>query len=119
LFNAVIGQSATQYYDASGNLIYDKNPAVKNAWDISTQAITNKTTARLKQFEDAWNSGFSNGAFATVACPAWMIGYIKGQAGDAGSGKWDVAGIPGGGGNWGGSYLAIPAASPHQQQAYD
>ncbi len=119
LFNAVIGQSAQQYYDASGKLIYDTNPAVKNAWDIAMQAIANKSTARLKQFDPAWNAGFANGAFATVACPAWMIGYIKGQAGDAGSGQWGVAGIPGGGGNWGGSYLGIPAASKNQQAAYD
>jgi cellobiose transport system substrate-binding protein len=48
-----------------------------------------------------------------------MIGYIKGQAGDASSGKWDVASIPGGGGNWGGSYLSIPSASEHQQEAYE
>jgi cellobiose transport system substrate-binding protein len=48
-----------------------------------------------------------------------MIGYIKGQAGDSGSGKWDVAKIPGNGGNWGGSYLAVPTASQHQKEAYD
>ena len=47
-----------------------------------------------------------------------MIGYIKGQAGDAGAGKWDVASIPGDGGNWGGSYLSIPAASENQEEAY-
>jgi cellobiose transport system substrate-binding protein len=119
LFNTIIGQSKTQYYDESGNLVYDTNPAVKKAWDLSARAVTEGLTARLSQFEDAWNSGFSNGAFATIACPAWMIGYIKGQAGDAGSGKWDVAGVPGGGGNWGGSYLAIPKASKNQQAAYD
>jgi cellobiose transport system substrate-binding protein len=47
-----------------------------------------------------------------------MIGYIKGQAGDAGSGQWNVTGLPGGaGGNWGGAYLAIPQASEHQEEA--
>jgi cellobiose transport system substrate-binding protein len=119
LYNAVIGQSKTQYYDADGNTIYETNPAVKNAWDIATEAIANGETAKLKQFDPAWNQGFANGAFATIACPAWMIGYIKGQAGDAGDGHWDVARIPGDGGNWGGSYLAIPTASEHEQEAYD
>jgi cellobiose transport system substrate-binding protein len=76
-------------------------------------------TAKLKQFDPAWNQGFSNGAFATVACPAWMIGYIKGQAGDGGSGKWDVAQLPGGSGNWGGSYLGIPKAGKQQKEAYE
>jgi cellobiose transport system substrate-binding protein len=119
MFNAIIGQSPTQYYDQSGNPIYETNPAVKNAWNLAMQAVANHETAALKQFDPSWNEGFANGAFATIACPAWMIGYIKGQAGDSGSGKWDVARIPGDGGNWGGSYLAIPASSQHQQQAYD
>lgn len=119
MYNAIIGQSPTQYYDESGNPIYETNPAVKDAWNLAMQAISANESAALKQFDPAWNEGFANGAFATIACPAWMIGYIKGQAGDSGSGKWDVARIPGDGGNWGGSYLAIPSASPHQQQAYD
>jgi len=118
-YNAIIGQSETQYYDADGNPIYDTNPAVKDAWDLAVSTIQAGLTAKLKQFDQPWNQAFANGRFATIACPAWMIGYIKGQAGDSGSGKWDVAPIPGGGGNWGGSYLAIPTASEHQQEAYD
>ncbi len=47
-----------------------------------------------------------------------MIGYIKGQAGDAGSGKSDIAPGPNAA-NWGGSYLAIPKNSQHQKEAYD
>ena len=44
-----------------------------------------------------------------------MIGYIKGKAGDAGAGKWNVTTLPGGaGGNWGGSYLADPGGEPAQ-----
>jgi cellobiose transport system substrate-binding protein len=118
-YNAIIGQAETQYYDEDGNPIYDTNPAVKDAWDLAVQAIQAGLTAKLKQFDQPWNQAFANGRFATIACPAWMIGYIKGQAGDASSGKWDVASIPGGGGNWGGSYLSIPAASEHQQEAYE
>ena len=118
LYNAIIGQSETQYYDEEGTPIYDTNPVVKDAWDISVEAIQAGLTAKLEQFDQAWNQAFANGAFATISCPAWMIGYIKGQAGDAGAGKWDVASIPGDGGNWGGSYLSIPAASEHQEEAY-
>ena len=40
-----------------------------------------------------------------------MIGYIKGQAGDAGPASGTSPASRGGGGNWGGSYLAIPKAS--------
>ncbi|NEE13344.1 extracellular solute-binding protein, partial [Streptomyces sp. SID7499] len=49
---------------------------------------------------------------------AWMLGYVKGQAGDAGKGKWDIAELPGGAGNWGGSYLSIPRAAKHKEEAY-
>jgi cellobiose transport system substrate-binding protein len=119
MFNAIIGQSATQFYDESGKTVYDSNPSVKTAWATATKAATEGLTAKVKQFDPAWNTGFSSGAFATVACPAWMIGYIKSQAGDKGKGHWDVASIPGGGGNWGGSYMGIPKASKNQKAAYD
>lgn len=120
LYNAILSQSQTQYYDASGALIYTTNPAVKNAWDLSVKAAQSGLTAKLAQFSDQWNQAFSTGSFATLACPSWMIGYIKGQAGTTGSGKWNVAALPGGtGGNWGGSYLAIPKASKHPAEAAD
>ena len=119
LYNAIIGQSEEQYYDEDGNTIYDSNPAVKDAWYTAAQAAEDGLSAKLKQFDTEWNTGFVNGAFATIACPAWMIGYIKSQAGDDGSGKWDVANIPGDGGNWGGSYLSIPTASEHPAEAYE
>jgi len=119
MFNTIIGQSQEQYYDSNGGLVYATNPAVKSAWDLANQAAAAGITAKLKQFDKPWNAAFSNGAFATVACPSWMIGYIKGQAGDGAAGKWDVAPLPGGAGNWGGSYLGIPKASKHQKEAYD
>jgi cellobiose transport system substrate-binding protein len=119
LYNVIIGQSAEQYYDAEGNTIYDSNPVVKEAWDTAVAASQAGLTAKLTQFDETWNQGFAKGSFATIACPAWMIGYIKGQAGDAAEGLWDVADIPGDGGNWGGSYLAIPAASENKEAAFE
>ena len=67
----------------------------------------------LVAFAADWNAGFKNGTFATVTCPAWMMGYIQGQAPDA-SGKWNIADVPGGGGNWGGSFLTVTKQSQHQ-----
>ena len=119
MFNAMVGASPTQYYDETGKPIYDTNPLVKQAWDLAMAAIANKETAKLKQFDTAWNQAFSSGAFATIAAPAWMLGYIQGQAGDKGAGKWDVTTAPGGTGNWGGSYLGVPKASKHVAEAVD
>jgi cellobiose transport system substrate-binding protein len=46
-----------------------------------------------------------------------MLNTIAGNA--AGSDAvWDIADVfPGGGGNWGGSYLAVPTQSKHQEEA--
>jgi cellobiose transport system substrate-binding protein len=47
-----------------------------------------------------------------------MTGVISGRAGPEAKGQWDVATIPGGSGNWGGSYLAIPEQSKKKKQAF-
>ncbi|MFD0430693.1 extracellular solute-binding protein [Streptomyces zhihengii] len=54
---------------------------------------------------------------ATMTCPAWMTGQIKTAAGEANAGKWDIAAVPGGGGNWGGSFLTVPRQSKHAKEA--
>jgi cellobiose transport system substrate-binding protein len=118
MLNPIIAQQAVGYFDTSDQLVFDTNPGVKTAWDSTMEMIANKESAGLAAFSPEWNAGFKQGKFATVACPAWMMGYIKDQAPDT-SGKWDVAAIPGGGGNWGGSFLAIPKESKNPQAAYD
>ncbi|MFJ2822072.1 extracellular solute-binding protein [Streptomyces toxytricini] len=118
LYSVMIGQQKERYYDASGTLIWDTNPALKAAWDASVSAAQNGLSAKLDQWSPQWNQAFAAGSFATLPCPAWMLGYIKGQAGEAGKGKWDVAKLPAGAGNWGGSYLAVPRAAKHKKEAY-
>ncbi|MER5810276.1 extracellular solute-binding protein [Streptomyces sp. NPDC002033] len=118
LYTVMVGQQKERYYDASGKLVYETNPAVKNAWNTSVRAAQDGLSAKLDQWSPPWNQAFAAGSFATLPCPAWMLGYIKGQAGDAGRGKWDVARLPGGAGNWGGSYLSIPRAAKHKKEAY-
>ena len=46
-----------------------------------------------------------------------MIGYIKGKAGAAGKASGTSRRCPAAGANWGGSFLAMPAASPHKEEA--
>ncbi|AJF68805.1 extracellular solute-binding protein [Streptomyces vietnamensis] len=119
LYSIMIGQEKERYYDASGKLIWQDNPALRTAWDHSVEAARSGLSAKLDQWSPQWNQAFAAGSFATIPCPAWMLGYIKGQAGDAGKGKWDVAALPGGAGNWGGSYLAVPKAARHKKEAYE
>ena len=60
----------------------------------------------------------NKGTFATILAPAWMMDYIKQQAPDT-AGKWDIASLPGGGGNQGGTQLTVPSYAQHPQEAYD
>jgi cellobiose transport system substrate-binding protein len=91
---------------------------VKAAWDESVKLTQNGMSAALVNFSTAWNVAFTTGSFATLACPSWMVGYIKSEAG-AMTGKWSIAALPGGGGDWGGSYLAVPKGAAHPAEAAD
>ncbi|MFJ2595135.1 ABC transporter substrate-binding protein [Streptomyces erythrochromogenes] len=119
LFSIMIGQEGERYYDASGALVWETNPALKTAWETSVEASEAGLSAKLDQWSPQWNQAFAAGSFATIPCPAWMLGYIKGQAGESGKGKWDIATLPGGAGNWGGSYLAVPKAAKNKKEAYE
>jgi len=122
IYNVVLVQEAAKngnvsYFDTEQKLIVDTNPAVKTAFDTAVRFSQEGLTAKLRNFSDEWNQGFKKSAFATVGCPSWMLGGISGNAGDEFKGKWDIAAVPGGGGNWGGSWLAVPKQSKHPREA--
>src|SRR3954454_12019994 len=94
VFNAMIGQLNPAYYDAGGNVIVDKNAQVQKAWDLTMQGVNKGESAGLAAFSTSWNTGFKESQFATVTCPAWMMGYIQGQA-PTSAGDWDIAWFPG------------------------
>jgi len=51
-----------------------------------------------------------------MLCPAWMLGIIEGNAPEVTG--WEVANaFPNGGGNWGGSYLTVPANGKNVEAA--
>lgn len=118
IFSTAVYQGTEAYDNAQGQPDVEKSDGVQNAWKYATQASSAKISAGLQQFSDPWNKAFSSGSFAALACPTWMMGYIQGQAGTAGSGHWNIAPVvPGGATNWGGSWLGIPTASKHQAAA--
>ncbi|MEU2113796.1 ABC transporter substrate-binding protein [Streptomyces sp. NPDC019507] len=113
---AITGSSAKRFYDENGEVVYKTNPAVKEAWDIAAAFATEGLTGKLQQFTPAWDQGYANGTFATVSCPAWMLGYIQDKGGAAGKDKWDVAPAPKPS-NWGGSFLIVPEAGKNKTEA--
>ncbi|MFF3244972.1 ABC transporter substrate-binding protein [Streptomyces sp. NPDC002870] len=113
---AITGSNENRFYDPDGKIVYKTNPAVKEAWDIAARFATQGLTGKLQQFTPAWDQGFANGTFATVSCPAWMLGYIQDKGGAAGKDKWDVAAAPRPS-NWGGSFLTVPEAGKNKDEA--
>lgn len=121
-FNAILLQEAGNttgytYYDTANNLVVDRNPAIRAAYDTTLDIIDSKLTGKYGQWGPEWTAAFKQAKFATIVCPAWMTGVIASNAGDGAKGKWDIARIPGNGGNWGGSHLAVPAQSKHPKEA--
>lgn len=123
----------TAWYDSSGGLaqamlnqvenpfetdddaIEVDNPELKAVWDAVT-GNAETLSSRNSQWGDDWTASFQNNGFATMACPGWMLGVIEGNA--EGVEGWDIADVfPGGGGNWGGSYLTVPAQGDHIEEA--
>jgi cellobiose transport system substrate-binding protein len=110
LFSTAVYQGKEAYDNASGQPDVKNSDGVQTAWKYATEAAQDKITAGLQQFSDPWNKAFSSGAFAALACPTWMMGYIQGQDAN-GSGHWNIAPVlPGGPTNWGGSWLGVPSS---------
>ncbi|MBB5958279.1 cellobiose transport system substrate-binding protein [Saccharothrix tamanrassetensis] len=119
VYTAVLNQAEENYFaKADDSFIGATNPNVKRAFDIAGALGAKGHTAKVATFTQPWNVAINQGSFATITCPAWMLTQIKEAGGPAGAGKWDITAIPGGGGNWGGSYLAVPAQGEHQREAY-
>ncbi|MCM2417122.1 ABC transporter substrate-binding protein [Streptomyces sp. RKAG293] len=118
VFSAMTAQSPQGFYDDSGKVIADSNPAVKQAFDQVGAAVKDGESAGIAAFTPAWDTGFQKSQFATVTCPAWMSYEFKANP-PVGGGTWDMARIPGGGGNWGGSYLTVPTQGKHTAAAVE
>ncbi|MDQ0684039.1 cellobiose transport system substrate-binding protein [Streptomyces achromogenes] len=116
LINAILSSEKEKFYDASGEVIYKKNPAVKAAFDLTAKAATEGLVGAQTQFQPAWDTTIANTKFAAMACPPWMLGYIKGKSKPDAAGKWDVAVAPKSG-NWGGSFLSVPKSGKHVKEA--
>ena len=113
---AMINQTEYSFEDEDNTVIAAENPDVKAVFDTVTGNVADGLTTGLTQWSEDWTAAFQNDGFATMACPGWMLGVIEGNA--DGIQGWDIANaFPGGGGNWGGSYLTVPAQGDHPEEA--
>ena len=118
VFYQAVNQGPEKYYDSSHQLAYDKSPSVHTAFNLALKTIAAGISANQTSFTSGWSAGMTKGQFAVVAAPSWMLNSIRTTAPET-SGKWDIATIPGGAGNWGGSYLAIPKNAKNPQAAWN
>lgn len=117
MFNAIRDQLEQQYFNEDDELIIEDT--VKDAYDFTTKMVEEELVGQNSLWTPEWGSAMADGSYATlIGAPAWMIANVKGNAPDEG-GNWSLTTIPEGAGNWGGSFLAIPAESDHPQEAFD
>ncbi|WP_240134032.1 ABC transporter substrate-binding protein [Actinotalea caeni] len=117
LWQGMTNQIEVPYETPEGEIIAATNPEVRAAYDAVLKAsVEDGLSAHLGQWSTDWAQSFQGDEFATMLCPGWMLGIIEGNA--AGIEGWDIANVfPGGGGNWGGSYLTVPAQGDHVEEA--
>ncbi|MFV0287199.1 MAG: extracellular solute-binding protein [Demequina sp.] len=117
IWQGMIGQINPAFEDAdTGEIIATDNAEVKAAYEQLTAAAADQSTGFTQWAED-WNAGMSNGDYATMLCPPWMLGVIEGNVGDAAD-DWNIANVfPNGGGNWGGSWLTVPSNGANVDEA--
>lgn len=118
IYSVVRGQAKQQYFNEKDELIVNDHSEMKDAFDLSARIAEEGLTAKIAAWSPEWGAGMNNGDFATVMGPAWLMGFMKGNAPDA-EGLWNIAQMPGGSGNWGGSFMTVPAESKHPKVAYE
>jgi cellobiose transport system substrate-binding protein len=121
VWNAMVNQQKEGYYTKDGKLNIKGNEQLSSLWGQLAQASADGLSANQTAFDWGKGEAFVDGSFATMVCPGWMLGVVKGQVeqagGNAGTG-WDVADVfPGGASNWGGSWLTVPTQSKHPKEA--
>jgi len=118
IFQGMINQLQNPFEEDDGTPIpLAENTEIKAIYDrVMTAAVDENLSANFAQWSEDWTNSFQTNGFATMLCPGWMLGVIEGNA--AGVEGWDIADVfPGGGGNWGGSYLTVPTQTEHPEEA--
>lgn len=107
VLQGLVNQLDIAYEQPDGTIVATENPDIRAAYDtVVDRAIP--ISAYAGQWSEDWFASMASGEYAAMLCPPWMHGIIAGNAPDITD--WDVANaFPEGGGNWGGSYLVVPA----------
>jgi cellobiose transport system substrate-binding protein len=108
LYEAMIGQAREQYYSATGAMVLGHSQAVSSAWATTVQAIQDGLTAGSGG--SGGSAGSGGGMPVSMPCSPSTLSQLHGQ--------WNLIASPGGAGDLGGFFLAIPRTSPQQSAAF-
>lgn len=115
VLQGMVNQLEVAYEDPDGSIVATDNSDIADAYAaVVENAIP--IAAYSGQWSEDWFASMASGEFAAMLCPGWMLGVISGNAPDITG--WEIAdAFPGGGGNWGGSYLTVPANGANVEAA--
>lgn len=116
VFNARRDQATQQYFNTDEELIVDEHDQIKDAFNYVANLMDKELVGDIPLWTPEWFAGMGEGTYATMLAPAWMQGVIKDNSPE--EGVWSITTMPEGAGNWGGSYLAVPAESEQAEEAY-
>jgi cellobiose transport system substrate-binding protein len=117
-YQGMVNQLEAAYEQPDGTPVpLAENTEVKDLYNtVLAASVDDGLSAGLSQWSEDWTNAFQTDGFATMLCPGWMLGVIEGNA--AGVEGWDIADtFPGGGGNWGGSFLTVPSTGENVEEA--
>ncbi|GIP52808.1 MULTISPECIES: ABC transporter substrate-binding protein [Paenibacillus] len=119
VYNGVRDQSEGEIYFSKedGSFIGADNPQVKKAYDFTVKGIQEGWIGNWVLWSPEWQNAINKGDFGVMLGPAWIAGTIKNAKDSAG--KWQIAQMPEGAGNWGGSFLTLPKEGKHPKEAYE
>jgi cellobiose transport system substrate-binding protein len=117
VFNQVIHQGSEIFFNENDEFIGDQDH-IKQAWDYAVKFKEAGISSNTEGWTPEWNAVMNNGDVASFVGAVWMKQVLKDAAPDT-AGLWNVARAPGGDGNNGGSFLAIPKQSQHPEEAYE
>ncbi|MFZ4452608.1 ABC transporter substrate-binding protein [Salibacterium aidingense] len=107
------------YFDEQGNLLLENEEnQVKEAYDLAVEMNELGIVGNYTMWSPEWTNAVNDSDFAVEMGAAWLKGWMSDNAPDS-AGKWRVVTLPEEfAGNWGGSYLGMPAETENKEEAY-